>query len=134
MKTFWGCIAVIWLIQYVILTDSFLLSRSSIRWKQFFFLKSGKLANEYDAYNPPASPLVTLLGNSCRVFLTITTSLLSVALLANAAVPDSSVTRTDVGFIDIKKDQPEVTDICWMDLKIGEGELMPQRIEISLYG
>jgi cyclophilin family peptidyl-prolyl cis-trans isomerase len=42
------------------------------------------------------------------------------------------ITRDDVGFIDLNNTEPAVTDVCWMDIQIGESE--PQRIEISLYG
>lgn len=44
------------------------------------------------------------------------------------------VTRADVGFVDIDKDHPRVTDICWMDLRVGSADTDAKRIEISLYG
>lgn len=40
--------------------------------------------------------------------------------------------RSDVGFIDLNTTEPEVTDICWLDVQIGDSS--PQRLEISLYG
>jgi hypothetical protein len=43
------------------------------------------------------------------------------------------ITRADVGFIDLNVAEPKVTDICWMDIGVGD-DPTPQRIEISLYG
>eukprot|EP01038_Epipyxis_sp_PR26KG_P005630 gene5630-7774_t len=37
-----------------------------------------------------------------------------------------------IGKIDLDINEPEITNICWMDIQIGDST--PQRIEISLYG
>jgi hypothetical protein len=63
--------------------------------------------------------------------------LTSGAVIARSAVAvadgDSPViTRADVGFINLNETMPEVTDVCWMDVAIGDAE--PQRVEISLFG
>ena len=43
------------------------------------------------------------------------------------------LSRADVGFINLNETEPPVTDVCWLDINIGEqGD--PQRVEISLYG
>ena len=42
------------------------------------------------------------------------------------------ITRDDVGFVNLNETFPKVTDVAWMDIKIGEGD--PQRVEISLFG
>lgn len=51
---------------------------------------------------------------------------------AAASAEEPTLTRADVGFINLNDTEPTVTDVCWMDIKIGDAE--PQRIEISLYG
>lgn len=48
-------------------------------------------------------------------------------------IPSNNIiTRDKVGFINLNETLPKVTDVAWMDIKIGEGD--PQRIEISLFG
>jgi len=42
------------------------------------------------------------------------------------------LSRSDVGFIDLNTTEPEITDVCWLDVQIGDSAV--QRIEISLYG
>jgi cyclophilin family peptidyl-prolyl cis-trans isomerase len=45
---------------------------------------------------------------------------------------ERSLTRGDVGFVDLNFTEPKVTDICWMDIKVAESA--PVRVEFSLYG
>jgi len=57
------------------------------------------------------------------------------ALGANAVdetVALTSLTRADVGFINLNESLPTITDVCWLDLQIENSD--PQRIEISLFG
>ena len=49
--------------------------------------------------------------------------------LALASLEKSVV---DAAAIDLNAAEPEVTDICWMDVAIGKDK--PQRVEIALYG
>jgi hypothetical protein len=41
--------------------------------------------------------------------------------------------RADVGLIDLNTSEPQVTSVCWMDLRIGDN-IEAKRVEISLYG
>jgi cyclophilin family peptidyl-prolyl cis-trans isomerase len=42
------------------------------------------------------------------------------------------LSRSDVGFIDLKSNEPPITNVCWLDIQIGQSPI--QRVEISLYG
>lgn len=55
------------------------------------------------------------------------------AYSSSALADQQTLSRADVGFLDLQKEEPRVTDICWMDLQVGPSA-PPQRIEISLYG
>ena len=66
--------------------------------------------------------------NSCLT-LVFSTSLLSASALVE---DDAAISRADVGFIDLNETQPTITDVCWLDVQIGDSE--PQRVEISLFG
>lgn len=55
--------------------------------------------------------------------------------IASQGADDRILTRDDVGFIDLNTTEPRVSDVCWLDITIGESQdAVPQRIEISLYG
>lgn len=43
-----------------------------------------------------------------------------------------ALSRSDVGFIDLQTNEPPATDVCWLDIQIGQSPI--QRVEISLYG
>lgn len=45
---------------------------------------------------------------------------------------EGPIARSEVGFIDLNITEPAVTDICWMDIQIGDSAA--QRVEFSLYG
>eukprot|EP01031_Cornospumella_fuschlensis_P030224 gene30224-36525_t len=82
-------------------------------------------------------PLIKSLENPTRVFAKkIYPMIFATQVFLGCARADEgqTVTRADVGFVDINKDKPQVTDICWMDLKIGEAAADTKRIEVSLYG
>ena len=51
---------------------------------------------------------------------------------AEAARADQVLTRADVGFINLNDTMPEVTDVCWLDIAVGDSAV--QRVEISLFG
>ena len=58
---------------------------------------------------------------------------LATAALAKAARAEEQVlTRNDVGFINLNETMPEITDVCWLDISIGD--TLPSRVEISLFG
>lgn len=42
------------------------------------------------------------------------------------------LTRDDVGLINLNDSFPQISDVCWLDIQIGDAP--PQRIEISLFG
>lgn len=43
------------------------------------------------------------------------------------------ISREEVGLIDLNTTEPAITDICWLDISLGNNSDV-QRIEISLYG
>ena len=53
-----------------------------------------------------------------------------VAAVNAAEVP--VLTRSDVGLINLNETMPDVTDVCWLDIAVGESPA--QRVEISLFG
>lgn len=73
------------------------------------------------------------LMQSLRIPLAVTVSVLAGG--AARAIADGTtpiITRNDVGFINLNETMPEITDVCWFDISIGDTS--PQRIEISLFG
>lgn len=77
-------------------------------------------------------------GNTVPLLRTIGESICTyslVMLLGQHEVAKAEVARNDVGFIDLNATEPNITDVCWLDIKIGDSEnAIPQRLEISLYG
>jgi len=65
-------------------------------------------------------------------FLATVCSTATVAIASVGAVDEPLLTRADVGFINLNETLPEVTNVCWLDVSVGETE--PQRIEVSLFG
>ena len=62
-------------------------------------------------------------------------SLASLFVPQEAAKAEAEITRNDVGFIDLNVTDPKITDVCWLDIQIGDSEnAVPQRLEISLFG
>jgi len=55
------------------------------------------------------------------------------ALAKAAGAAEQVLTRNDVGFINLNETMPEVTDVCWLDISIGDTS-SPSRVEISLFG
>jgi len=61
------------------------------------------------------------------------------ALVSTAAFPSSTkaeepISRADVGFINLNETEPRVTDVAWLDVKIGDSPGVSQRLEFNLYG
>ena len=62
-------------------------------------------------------------------------SLASLFVPQEAAKAEAEITRNDVGFIDLNVTDPKITDVCWLDIQIGDSEnAVPQRLEVSLFG
>jgi len=69
------------------------------------------------------------------VVLRVVTPMIVVAAGRVAAVNAAEVpvlTRSDVGLINLNETMPDVTDVCWLDIAVGESPA--QRVEISLFG
>lgn len=77
-------------------------------------------------------------GNTVSLIRTVQQTVCAysfLALLDQLEVVKADVVRNDVGFIDLNITEPKITDVCWLDIKIGNNEdITPQRLEISLYG
>ena len=60
----------------------------------------------------------------------------SILLTTTAAVLFSSRKRsfaeTNPNDINLNSTEPTVTDVCWLDIRVGDGDI--KRIEIALYG
>lgn len=58
----------------------------------------------------------------------------ALSLLPLKALADEPkvLSRSDVGFIDLTSNEPPITNVCWLDIQIGQSPI--QRVEISLYG
>ena len=70
------------------------------------------------------------VATAARLVLVVSSSV--GALAARAAADEGLLTRSDVGMINLNETLPEVTNVCWLDVSVGDTP--PQRIEISVFG
>lgn len=117
------------------LTESFQPSPSSSNIKVHSLLSSFTPGNDGNADCIPQ--ILTSRKQSYDTLLRIAQS--SALFAALSACPSRSIaaeqktlTRADVGNIDLSTNEPTVTDVCWLDIQIGTSPV--QRIEVSLYG
>jgi len=82
----------------------------------------------------PSIPSKSLSNNIKSIATAAGVALLGQIFSTGLAVADDTIiTRADVGMIDLNETEPIVTDVCWMDIVVGDNT-EPKRVEISLYG
>lgn len=101
----------------------------SSQWRLLTSRDSGQTEN-----TPEKSSSMKQTYKSVIDFAKGSTLLAALSLLPGKVSAEETklLTRADVGKIDLKTNEPPITDVCWLDIQIGSSPV--QRVEISLYG
>jgi hypothetical protein len=91
----------------------------------------------YGLESNPRPKLDVLYKAGSAMGLLATTQLLGARGAAAAEeeqkIEEKIISRADVGLIDLNTSEPQITSVCWIDLRIGDNT-ESKRVEISLYG
>lgn len=90
-------------------------------------------------YNDPGMPKTVIQQQRDSTGVRLRHVLVTPMILATAgmvaasnAAEDPMISRSDVGMINLNETMPDVTNVCWLDISVGESP--SQRVEISLFG
>ena len=112
----------------------FIFSSDSIKHAQ----RPTKLSSEFNSKLPTSiqqSYNKEINKNSGIINKLLLSSLFVGSTLSNSkvlAIDQPTISRNDVGFINLNETMPKITDITYFDIQAGTSD--PQRIEISLFG